>query len=94
MRYIAPSLTTIHHIGPTADRNISGTCSACGITLLAWLEDSEQTGPTLTNRFEALFRKHVEECHPRVAPLRQMADLRHPNHSGQRRSAELLSIEG
>jgi hypothetical protein len=94
MRYVSPSLTNVHHLGPNGDRNISGTCSVCGVTLLAWLEDSERTGPALTNRFEALFGKHVDECHPRVAPLRQMADSHHPNHSGQRHSAELLPIAG
>jgi hypothetical protein len=93
MRYISPSLTNVHHLGPDGDRNISGTCSVCGVTLLAWLEDSERIGPTLTNRFEALFRNHVEECHPRVVLLREIGALR-PNHARKRTANELLIVAG
>ena len=91
MRYVSPSLTNVHHLGPDGDRNISGTCSACGVTLLAWLEDCEPTGPVLTDKFEVLFRNHVEEFHLRVVALREIGPLR-PNYARKRTATELLSI--
>ena len=89
MRYISPSLINIYHLGPNGDRNISGTCSACGVTLLAWLEDCEPTGPVLTDKFAVLFRNHVEEFHPRVVAVREIGPLR-PNYARKRAAIELL----
>jgi len=63
----SPILTDVRHIGPDRDRNISGTCSACGVTLLAWLKQSEESEPVLERRLETLFRQHVDaHHHPRM----------------------------
>ena len=70
MRYASPTLKDVLHLGPKGDRNISGACSACGVTLLVWLQDSEEPSPALADRLEQLFTKHVKECHTPVAPLR------------------------
>jgi hypothetical protein len=95
MRYVLPTLINIHHLGPQGDRNISGTCSACGVTLLAWLEDSEPTGPALGNRFELIFRNHVEECHSRDARLRKIAVPELSSNRGRKRPvSELACIAG
>jgi hypothetical protein len=95
MRYVLPTLINIHHLGPHGDRNISGTCSACGVTLLAWLGDSEPVGPDLEDKFKLLFRNHVEECHPRNARLQKIAI---PELSSNRRRkrpvSELACIAG
>jgi hypothetical protein len=95
MRTASPSLVNIHHLGANGDRNISGRCSACGVTLLAWLEDSEPTGPALEDRFELIFRNHVEECHPRDARVRKTAfpELS-PNRGRKRPVSELACIAG
>jgi hypothetical protein len=50
--------------GPDRDRQISGVCSACGDTLLEWLETDAKPDPkALRERIEILFERHVEECH-------------------------------
>lgn len=92
MRYASPRLINIHHLGPKGDRNISGTCSACGVTLLAWLEDSEPTGRALIDKFEMIFRKHVDECHAHLARLQETPDPKlRPRHA-RKGPADLLCI--
>jgi hypothetical protein len=70
MRHDYPTLKDMRHIGPESEKNISGVCSACGVTLLAWLEESDPCGPALVNRIQELFKLHVAEYHPHPPRLR------------------------
>lgn len=88
MRYASPTLVDVHHLGPKRERNISGVCSVCRLTLLVWLQDSEVPTPALADRLEQLFRKHVQECHTRVFPLPAVNAAKLPN---QNRTCKLIT---
>jgi len=58
-------LSDVRQIGPNRERDISGVCSACGATLLAWLDNGENVTPRLLRaKLEQVFERHVTERHP------------------------------
>jgi hypothetical protein len=63
-------LSDVRQIGPISERDISGVCSACGVTLLARLDDYEAEKPTpvrLRAMLERVFERHVADKHPNEA---------------------------
>jgi len=61
-----PHLVDVRQIGPKSERDISGRCSACGVVLIAQLDNSEEAKPQqLRDRLEQLFARHINEsgCH-------------------------------
>jgi len=57
-------LRDVRQIGPNRERDISGVCSACGATLLAWLDNGENVAKTLLQaKLEKAFERHVAEQH-------------------------------
>lgn len=58
-------LLNIRRRGSDRDRIISGDCSACGDTLIAWLDDDndEPKAELFRARLDTLFKQHVAETH-------------------------------
>jgi hypothetical protein len=55
-----PRLTDVRQIGPNSERDISGRCSACGVVLIARLDQREDAEPELLrNKLEELFARHL-----------------------------------
>ena len=55
-----PRLTDIRQIGPNSERDISGRCSACGVVLIAQLDNREGAeSELLRNKLEELFARHL-----------------------------------
>jgi hypothetical protein len=55
-----PHLTDVRQIGPNSERDISGRCSACGVVLIARLDNWENANPDLLrNKLENLFARHL-----------------------------------
>jgi hypothetical protein len=55
-----PRLTDIRQIGPNSERDISGRCSACGVVLIARLNNWEDPEPELLrDKLEKLFARHL-----------------------------------
>jgi hypothetical protein len=53
-------LTDVRQIGPNSERDISGRCSACGVVLIARLDNWEDAKPELLkNKLEKLFARHL-----------------------------------
>ena len=64
-----PRLVDVRQIGPKSERDISGKCSACGVVLIARLDNSEDAKPEqLRERLEELFARHVIESGCRKDP--------------------------
>jgi hypothetical protein len=58
-----PRLVDIRQIGPKSERDISGRCSACGVVLIARLDNWDDAKPAqLRERLESLFTRHIAEC--------------------------------
>jgi hypothetical protein len=57
-----PHLVDVRQIGPKSERDISGRCSACGVILIARLENGEGAKPAhLRDKLEKLFTRHITE---------------------------------
>jgi hypothetical protein len=55
-----PHLTDVRQIGPNSERDISGRCSACGVVLIARLDNREDATPELLrDKLEKLFARHL-----------------------------------
>jgi hypothetical protein len=66
-----PRLVDVRQIGPKSERDISGRCSACGVVLIARLDNWEDaTLDQLRGKLEGLFARHVTEtkCRESAAP--------------------------
>jgi hypothetical protein len=62
-------LVDVRQIGPDRERDISGKCSSCGVTLITRLDDCEGVTPNrLTEKLENLFARHLSEKH--ISPSR------------------------
>jgi hypothetical protein len=61
-----PVLNEVHQNAPDRERNISGLCSSCGDTLLAWLDvaDANPTPDRLRAKLDRVFEQHLAESHP------------------------------
>ena len=58
----SPRLIDVRQIGPNSERDISGRCSACGVVLIARLDDWEDTNSQqLRERLEGAFARHLSE---------------------------------
>jgi hypothetical protein len=58
-----PRLVDVRQIGPKSERDISGRCSACGVTLIARLDNSEDPSPAhLKSKLDKLFERHITEA--------------------------------
>jgi hypothetical protein len=57
-----PRLIDVRQIGPGSERDISGRCSACGVVLIARLDNRESSNlEALRNKLEKLFARHLDE---------------------------------
>jgi hypothetical protein len=57
-----PRLIDVRQIGPNSQRDISGRCSACGVVLLARLDNLEAATPKLLRaKLEKLFARHLSD---------------------------------
>jgi hypothetical protein len=57
-----PRLIDVRQIGPNSERDISGRCSACGVVLIARLDNWEdKNSQQLRERLEGAFARHVSE---------------------------------
>jgi hypothetical protein len=64
-----PRLVDVRQIGPRSERDISGRCSACGVVLIARLENWEDAKPAqLEERLGKLFTRHITEKGCRGSP--------------------------
>jgi hypothetical protein len=55
-----PRLTDVRQIGPNSERDISGRCSACGVVLIARLDNWAEAKPELLRaKLETLFARHL-----------------------------------
>jgi hypothetical protein len=55
-----PRLIDVRQIGPNSERDISGRCSACGVVLIARLDNWEDAKPELLrDKLEKLFARHL-----------------------------------
>ena len=53
-------LIDVRQIGPNSQRDISGRCSACGVVLIARLDNWEDAKPELLrDKIERLFARHL-----------------------------------
>jgi hypothetical protein len=72
-----PRLIDVRQIEPDRGRNISGRCSACGVVLIARLDNRESSNlEALRSKLEKLFARHLTEtaC-GRVKTVRFQKDL-------------------
>jgi hypothetical protein len=63
-------LSDVRQIGPNSERDISGVCSACGVVLIARLDDGDPEQPTperLRAELEKVFERHLADKHPNEA---------------------------
>ncbi len=64
-----PRLTDVRQIGPNSERDISGRCSACGVVLIARLDNWEAAKPELLRgKLEKLFARHLIDATCRETP--------------------------
>jgi hypothetical protein len=57
-----PRLIDVRQIGPGSERDISGRCSACGVVLIARLDNRESSNlEALRDRLDKLFARHTDE---------------------------------
>jgi hypothetical protein len=55
-----PRLTDVRQIGPNSERDISGRCSACGVVLIARLDNWVEAKPEpLRAKLDKLFARHL-----------------------------------
>jgi hypothetical protein len=55
-----PRLIDVRQIGPNSERDISGRCSACGVVLLARLDNLEDATPELLRaKLDKVFARHL-----------------------------------
>ena len=57
-----PRLIDVRQIGPDSERDISGRCSACGVVLIARLDNRESSNlEALRSKLEKLFARNLTE---------------------------------
>ena len=70
-----PRLIDVRQIGPNSERDISGRCSACGVVLVARLNNWEDAlQEQLRHKLEMLFARHVTETKCGEGPGRPVSE--------------------
>jgi hypothetical protein len=76
-----PHLVDVRQIGPKSERDISGRCSACGMVLIARLENCEEAQPArLRQKLDKLFTRHMAETGCGQSPRDSVSKPTGPAH--------------
>jgi len=77
----ASHLEDVRQIGPKSERDISGRCSACGMVLIARLDNSEAAQPAkLRQKLDRLFARHLAETGCGQSPRDSVSKPAGPAH--------------